>query len=297
MKDFANVDNITGTFPDVVPQDSTGPATEDGTPLTAAWLADVWGAFQAILDFAGVTPNGDSEKPLDPSASEYSQILDAILRSSGGPGEIVMVAAPAGSVASYPGRLLQLAGQVVDISTSSDYYTLGQLVYCGDAKNATASAFYKTSDAGGTTRSTSGTYMVLPDCRGLFLRSLGASIFDNDREGAGTEEDPGSLQVYQPGNHTHYVGWEDTSGTPVTRALNLSTIYAFLGNPGTVGGQAGTAFSIFSPILGSDIKSVDGVCLTGRGGYGGAPADNTDGTYGDYETRPYNIGFFTMIRY
>jgi len=67
-------------------------------------------------------------------------------------------------------RVLLLQGQVILIAT---YPLLAAAVYCGDANNATAPAFYKTSDAGGTTRSTAGTYLVLPDTRGLSLKGVG----------------------------------------------------------------------------------------------------------------------------
>jgi hypothetical protein len=72
-------------------------------------------------------------------------------------------------------RLLLLVGQVVTISS---YQDLCDAVYCGDVDNATASCFYKTSDAGGTTRSTSGTYMVMPDARGLSFKGLGNAIIN-----------------------------------------------------------------------------------------------------------------------
>jgi hypothetical protein len=69
-------------------------------------------------------------------------------------------------------RLLQLTGQVITIAT---YPVLCDAVYCGDSINATADCFYKTSDAGGTTRSTSGTYMVLADARGLAIVGEGSN--------------------------------------------------------------------------------------------------------------------------
>jgi hypothetical protein len=69
-------------------------------------------------------------------------------------------------------RLLQLTGQVITIAT---YPVLCDAVYCGDDINATADCFYKTSDADGTTRSTSGTYMVLADARGLAIVGEGSN--------------------------------------------------------------------------------------------------------------------------
>jgi hypothetical protein len=81
-------------------------------------------------------------------------------------------------------RLLLLVGQVVTISS---YQDLCDAIYCGDADNATAPCFYKTSDAGGTTRSTSGTYMVMLDARGLPFKGLGNAII-NGRTKVGPKE-------------------------------------------------------------------------------------------------------------
>jgi hypothetical protein len=75
-----------------------------------------------------------------------------------------------GTPASFGDRVLLLQGQVILIS---DYPLLVAATYCGNASNGTAPAFYKTSDAGGTTRSTAGTYFVLPDARGLSLKNIG----------------------------------------------------------------------------------------------------------------------------
>ena len=73
MKDFADLDNSSGSFPDVVGVDASGPGETDGTELTADLFNDFMGAFQAILNDIGETPSGSSE-----SGSGVSQILDAI---------------------------------------------------------------------------------------------------------------------------------------------------------------------------------------------------------------------------
>ncbi|WP_211485737.1 tail fiber protein [Achromobacter ruhlandii] len=54
------------------------------------------------------------------------------------------------------------------------YGALAAAIYCGDANNATAEWGYRCTNAGNPTssRSTSGTYIVLRDRRGLFERSL-----------------------------------------------------------------------------------------------------------------------------
>jgi hypothetical protein len=137
-------------------------------------------------------------------------------------------------------RLLLLVGQVVTISS---YQDLCDAVYCGDADNATAPCFYKTSDAGGTIRSTVGNYMVMPDGRGLTWEGLGNAIINGRTKTGPTElgekqEDqiqgfrmqktPAGEAVYhlnggaplnylQPGSSAlHYMGAYSTTGGPIT---------------------------------------------------------------------------------
>ena len=59
-------------------------------------------------------------------------------------------------------RILLLQGQVILIAT---YPLLDAAVYVGNPDNPTASAFFRTSDAGGTIRNVAGPYLVLPDTR------------------------------------------------------------------------------------------------------------------------------------
>jgi hypothetical protein len=73
-------------------------------------------------------------------------------------------------------RLLPLRGDVLPIT---DYEELVENTYVGDALNATAECFYKTADAEGTLRDVDGTYFVLPDLQGLFVRSAGQNSKHN----------------------------------------------------------------------------------------------------------------------
>lgn len=93
---------------------------------------------------------------------------------------------------------------------------LAAAIYCGDANNATASWGYKCTDPlnPSTTRSTSGTYIVLLDARGRFRRSLslGSSI-DAGR----------SLWEYQNDeyrSHTHGVPYGTSEGDNTSNATN-----------------------------------------------------------------------------
>jgi hypothetical protein len=165
MIDYAaTFTNYTGSFPNIEAQNVTAPGAGDGTEFVAALVNDIWGRAQALLDYAGLTPDGVQEAP------DTAQILTALSKGYGiGPG-IGVIYWKNGTPAANGDRVILLQGQVITIAS---YPLLAAAVYVGDANNATAPAFYKTSDAGGTTRSTSGTYMVMPDTRAVSLKGVG----------------------------------------------------------------------------------------------------------------------------
>jgi hypothetical protein len=69
-------------------------------------------------------------------------------------------------------RCLPVAGQIIEIS---QYQDLCNIKYCGDAANATADWWYKTSDPEGLIRDTAGSYMRVIDRRGVFVRPAGTN--------------------------------------------------------------------------------------------------------------------------
>ncbi|MBU1080897.1 MAG: hypothetical protein KKB59_10465 [Spirochaetes bacterium] len=166
MKDFKTTYGglVIGDWPNSIPKNASGPSASDGTPFTADLIADLWGWQKRIMTLAGMTPNGAWDD------SSASQIVTAIERVIRGPGEFVHSALNPAELALR--RLLPMNGQVVLIAS---YQRACDSVYVGDANNAAAFGFYKTSDSSGVTRSTTGAYMVMPDCRGIFLRGLGVS--------------------------------------------------------------------------------------------------------------------------
>lgn len=160
----ATFTNFTGAFPNIEAVNVSAPGAGDGTEFVAALVNDIWGRAQALLDYAGLTPDGVQEAP------DTAQILTALSKGYGiGPG-IGVIYWKNGTPAANGDRVLLLQGQVIEIS---NYPLLAAAVYVGDANNGTAPAFYKTSDAGGTTRSTAGTYMVMPDTRAVSLKGVG----------------------------------------------------------------------------------------------------------------------------
>ena len=200
--DLAAVANTSGSYPTVVSVNSTGPGNYDGTPFIKQWLDDLFGWMQAILDHGNYSaPSGTAD------VAGTSERITALQRIAGHPGEVVAWVGNNDAPATSPeyARLLPLNGQAVTIA---DYQDLVDACYVGDALNSSASAFYKTSDAGGTTRSTSGAYFVLADMRGYVPRGLDTSgTVDPD----GASRDIGSVQEDAYEEHAHRVRQRDNS--------------------------------------------------------------------------------------
>jgi hypothetical protein len=150
-------------------------------------------------------------------------------------------------------RVLLRHGQVIIIANYQDLVTA---CYVGDANNATAPCFYKTSDAGGTTRSTSGTYFVLPDTRGLSLKGVGNATINTRTKTGPTAL--GAKQEDQFHEHFHLVRAKTGTGNTGATTAPYATSQAanFL---------AGTADANLSgPRIG--IADTDGVNGTPRTG-------------------------------
>lgn len=116
------------------------------------------------------------------------------------PGEIIWVAST-----TAPTGTLKADGSAVSVST---YAQLAAALYCGDGANATADWGYRCTVADGTGRSTTGSYIVLPDLRGEFARGW------DDGRGV---DDGRSLWAKQAGSieaHQHDYDVADTSSTP-----------------------------------------------------------------------------------
>jgi hypothetical protein len=184
MQSFAGVSGITGgPWPAFTATDDPTPGV--GTNLEASWVGDLFGFFQAIMAQAGVAPNAT------PESATASQLVDALRLISGTPGEIF----------GWPGdtlptgqRALKCSGQTVSLVTYPGLLN----VYCGDALNPTATAYYKVD--GGGARDIAGTNMVLDDMRGLFLRGRDAGASQDPSGGSRTF---GDVQGFAMQSHTH----------------------------------------------------------------------------------------------
>lgn len=182
-------------FPDTLAINATGAGTGDGTEIVKILIDDLWGARQALMDAAGLTPDSVTEAP------DTSQLLEAIRKICGSPGEGVIWWKDS-DPAITGDRVLLLNGQGI---LRANYPELDAAVYVGDTANPTASAFYHADDAGGTIRNTTGIYLILPDTRGYVLRGLDtAGSVDPD----GASRDMGSIQDFALENITGTVGFK-----------------------------------------------------------------------------------------
>jgi hypothetical protein len=268
MIDYATIANTSGAFPAVVGLNSTGPGNLDGTPYIKSVIDDLWGFSQALMDAASLTPDAVTE------SSTASQRLEAVRRIAGYPGEVVFWHGDASDPSSLGIRLIPLNGQTVNITT---YPELDASCYVGNSLNATASAYFRTSDAGGTTRDTAGPYLVLPDARGSFMRGLDTSgTVDPD----GATRDVGNYQEWASFDHRHYIYYNGAGGPASFYYYNItpgSGTQEILSNHGGSTGLIGTGYA-------QDMRDTS---------YAAIPSQNKRST----ETRPDNIAGRWCIRY
>lgn len=161
MRDWSTVvANRSGSFPDVLAINSSGASSPDGTEFIAAYINNgIFGPTQALMDYAGLTPDGVTE------AAGVSQLLEAIRLGHGiGPGKYVQWGL--NDDPSVTGdRVLLLSEQGVNIVTYAD---LDSVAWIGGntaaqiAAEAAGEKFYRSSDAGGTTGDAAGPYLQLP---------------------------------------------------------------------------------------------------------------------------------------
>ena len=249
-------------FPDTLAINATGAGTGDGTEIVKILVDDLWGARQALMDAAGLVPDSVTEAP------DTSQLLEAIRKISGSPGEGVIWWKDS-DPAITGDRVLLLNGQGI---LRANYPELDAAVYVGDTANPTASAFYHADDAAGTIRNTTGIYLILPDTRGYVLRGLDtAASVDPD----GASRDVGSIQDF---------ALENITGSIDFRVLSLTEdIYENL-------------VGVFSDSTGSFIPSINTTTTTNQNSsritFDASTVVNTA-----TETRMVNIATKFGIRY
>jgi hypothetical protein len=216
LASFAETNGV--AFPDTLGKNATGAGATDGTEFVKLFIDDIWGWFQALMDYAGLTPNGVTEAP------NTAQRLEALRRGFGGVGEWVIWTKK--DIPSVTGdRVIFLNGQGI---LRANYAELDSKVYVGDPANGTASAFYHADDAAGTTRNTAGVYLILPETRGYALRGLDV-VASVDPDGA--SRDYGSIQLdafqgWQLGAERDSTGLRDYWGRTSTRDQQTTSVGA-----------------------------------------------------------------------
>lgn len=153
-----NTDGV--NFPDTAAINVSVPSAGDGTEFKALMVNDMWGARQALMDYASLTPNAASE------TYDNSQFLTALIKSFS-PVGIVLMSHTQQDPATLGHRFLELNGQGI---LRANYIDLDSACYVGDTNNPTADYYFRADNSDGSGRSTTGIYLILPDMRGAFAR-------------------------------------------------------------------------------------------------------------------------------
>ena len=229
-------------FPDTEAINSSGALSTDGTEFVKKMI-DNWmfGRQQALLNHVGITPNGIAE------ADGASQELLALQRMGMHPGQGIF-AFWNDTPVNLGIRVLMLTGQGI---LRANYPDLDAAVYVGDGDNPTASAFYRADNPDGSSRNTTGVYLILPDARGQTIRGLDlAAAVDPD----GASRDLGSLQLDAMQGHFHDI--KDESG------IGGNSLYA--GTDAAAGGNAKASRTVSASLYKAGASIADTVNGTPR---------------------------------
>lgn len=191
---------------------------------------------------------------------------------------------------SAPVGWLKANGAVVSVEA---YPNLASNIYVGDTNNATALFGYRCTDPANPTgtRNINGAYIVLPDLRGEFLRSL------DDGRGVDTGRSMGSMQASQNLAHNHTAtsdtqGWHGHTGSTTVN-----------GNHQHQAVRAGIAYVDYDDGQGQQVgegwTSANGdhshtLSIDGNGSHShNITVNNNGGT----EARPRNVALLACIKY
>jgi hypothetical protein len=221
--------NLVG-FPDTEAVNATGPGATDGTEFVKLMIDDHWGARQAIMNHAGLTPDGVTE------ADGTAQIIEALQKGFGAPPGVPTEWNLSADPGTTGHRCLLLQGQGI---LRANYPDLDTAVYVGDGNNAAVAAaggaYYRADDAAGTTPNIAGIYLILPEGRGVVARGLdSAASIDPD----GASRYLGDLQVDAFQGHQHMLQYTDVAGSSTTAWARGNTE-----NPGVFQSSSGFAAS------------------------------------------------------
>lgn len=207
----ASFGNFNGSGPlGFLGKNATGAGATDGTEWIAAFIDNwAWGWTQELFTQAGITPDGTTE------GVGNSQIIDALNRLYGPPGTIIEWNINT-DPATFGARYLLLNGQGI---LRANYPDLDANTYVGDGDNATAGAYFRADDAAGSTRNTSGAYLILPESRGYTVRGLDAAA-SVDPDGASRFVGDNQIDTFQ--GHWHELYTSNSSGSSTMIKLDVS---------------------------------------------------------------------------
>jgi hypothetical protein len=194
---FANTNG--DPFPDTAAVNVSGAGAQDGTEFIAAFVDDLWGFNQALMEYAGLTPD------TVPESADASQRLEALKLAFSPPG-VGFEWWRSDDPTTEGIRVLYLNGQGI---LRANYPDLDAACYVGNANNAAASAWYRANNADGSSRSTTGAYLILPETRGYVLRGLDTS---GTIDPGGATRDIGNIQGDAFQGHQHQVVPRDALG-------------------------------------------------------------------------------------
>lgn len=193
--------NKSGTFPDIVAINASGPGATDGTEFNANMINDsMWGVMQMILNRAGLSPNGVLE------SDSASQIREALQKGFGAPVGVVTQWHIDDDPGTSGHRALLLNGQGI---LRASYTELDAAVYVGDGNNAAVAAaggaYFRADNSDGSSPNVAGIYLILPETRGYVPRGLdvAASV---DPDGASRYLGDNQVDAFQGHYHDGDVG-------------------------------------------------------------------------------------------
>lgn len=271
MQDYAaTFTNFSGTFPDILAINASGPSATDGTEFISDMINDsMWGVWQMILNRAGLTPNGVLE------SDSASQIKDALQKGFGAPVGVVTQWHIDDDPGTSGHRALLLNGQGI---LRASYTELDAAVYVGDGNNAAVAAaggaYFRADNSDGSSPNIAGIYLILPETRGYAPRGLDtAASVDPD----GASRYLGDTQLDAEQGHIHFNG----------TANNDTSIYVYGG--------------ITTDMPGSATQQVLNDAALPRTTQGKTSVPKDDGTNGtprtDTETRMVNYSTKWVVWY
>lgn len=213
LASFVNTNAV--AFPDTEAINATGPSTTDGTEFVKLMIDDEWGARQALMNHAGLTPDGVTEAD---GTSQFVEALGLIGPGAGLGSEWSLASDPA--VTGH--RALLRQGQGI---LRASYPDLDSAVYVGDGNNAAVAAgggaFYRADNANGTSPNIAGVYLILDDYRGVTDRGLDpAASIDPD----GASRFLGDLQIDAMQGHWHSAVQNSTGGSASVNVITAPVV-------------------------------------------------------------------------